>query len=407
MTGALSHIKVLDLSRILAGPITTQNLADLGAEVIKVERPEVGDDTRAWGPPFLKDKDGKDTFDSSYFLSANRGKKSITLDFSKPQGQEIIRKLAAQSDILVENYKVGTLAAYGLAYDDLKEINPRLIYCSITGFGQDGPYAHLPGYDFVFQGMGGLMGITGHADDQPGGGPMKVGIAAGDILTGLYSTIAIMAALEHRNISGLGQHIDMSLLDSVVATNSYQALNYFISGRIPQRQGNAHPNMVPYQVFRCRDGNIILAVGNDGQFRRFAKAVGHEEWGSDPRFATNPERIRNRDLLVAQIAAVMLDHDMTALVQLLESVQVPCGPIYAMNQVFEDPQVQHRGMRISLPHGSGVEAPNVASPIRLSRSPVTYERAAPMLGEHTEDILSSQLGLSPEELEALRRSAVI
>ncbi|HKT84736.1 MAG TPA: CaiB/BaiF CoA-transferase family protein [Novosphingobium sp.] len=403
----MSHIKVLDLSRILAGPITTQNLADLGAEVIKVERPEVGDDTRSWGPPFLKDKDGNDTYDSSYFLSANRGKKSITVDFSKPEGRDIIRRLAARSDVLVENYKVGTLAAYGLSYEDLKDVNPRLIYCSITGFGQDGPYSHLPGYDFVFQGMGGLMGITGHADDQPGGGPMKVGIAAGDILTGLYSTIAILAALEHRHVSGLGQYIDMSLLDSVVATNSYQALNYFISGRIPQRQGNAHPNMVPYQVFRCRDGNIILAIGNDGQFRRFAKAIGREGWGNDPRFATNPQRIRNRDSLVAEISAVLLGHDMQELVQLLESVQVPCGPIYAMDQVFEDPQVQHRGMRISLPHGSGVDAPNVASPIRLSRSPVVHERAAPMLGEHTADILSAELGLSEAEMEALRRSAVI
>ncbi|HKX36023.1 MAG TPA: CaiB/BaiF CoA-transferase family protein [Rhizorhapis sp.] len=407
MTGALSHIKVLDLSRILAGPITTQNLADLGAEVIKVERPEVGDDTRSWGPPFLKDKDGNPTFDSSYFLSANRGKKSITVDFAKPEGQEIIRRLAAQSDIVVENYKVGTLASYGLSYDDLKELNPRLIYCSITGFGQDGPYSHLPGYDFVFQGMGGLMGITGHADDQPGGGPMKVGIAAGDILTGLYSTIAILAAVERRRVTGLGQYIDMSLLDSVVATNSYQALNYFISGRIPQRQGNAHPNMVPYQVFRCRDGNIILAVGNDGQFRRFAKAIGRVEWSDDPRFATNPERIRNRDILVGEISAAMLDHDMKDLVALLEAVQVPCGPIYAMDQVFEDPQVKHRGMRIALPHGAGVEAPNVASPIRLSESPVVYDRAAPMLGEHTDATLSEKLGLSAAELDELRRAGAI
>ena len=407
MAGALSHLKVLDLSRILAGPIATQNLADLGATVIKVERPEVGDDTRSWGPPFLKDSEGEDSFDSSYFLSANRGKKSITLDFSKPEGQEIIRKLAIRADILVENYKVGTLASYGLSYDDLKAINPRLIYCSVTGFGQDGPYSHLPGYDFVFQGMGGLMGITGHADDQPGGGPMKVGIAAGDILTGLYATIAILAAVEHRNISGLGQYIDMSLLDSVVATNSYQALNYFISGRIPQRQGNAHPNMVPYQVFKCRDGNIILAIGNDGQFRRFANAIGHEEWPQDPRFATNPERIRNRDLLVGHIAEVMLAHDMKDLVAMLEAVNVPCGPIYRMDQVFEDPQVKHRGMRISLPHGSGVEAPNVANPIRLSASPIRYDRAAPMLGEHTEQILSAELGLSAEEIDHLRRTAVI
>lgn len=407
MTGALSHLKVLDLSRILAGPIATQNLADLGATVIKVERPETGDDTRSWGPPFLKDAEGNPTFDSSYFLSANRGKKSITVDFSKPEGQELIRKLAAQADILVENYKVGTLASYGLSYEDLKPLNPRLIYCSITGFGQDGPYSHLPGYDFIFQGMGGLMGITGHADDQPGGGPMKVGIAAGDILTGMYATIAILAAVEYRRETDLGQYIDMSLLDCVVATNSYQALNYFISGRIPQRQGNAHPNMVPYQMFKCRDGIIILAVGNDGQFRRFAKAIGHEEWSADPRFATNPERIRNRELLVGEIAAVMLQHDMKDLVDTLEAVNVPCGPIYRMDQVFEDPHVKHRRMRIDLPHGAGVNAPNVASPIRLSESPVQYRRAAPMLGEHTDEIFSEELGLSAGEIESLRQKSVL
>ncbi|HKQ84205.1 MAG TPA: CaiB/BaiF CoA-transferase family protein [Steroidobacteraceae bacterium] len=406
MTGALSHLKVLDLSRILAGPMATQNLADLGATVFKVERPEVGDDTRSWGPPFLKDASGKPTFDSSYFLSANRGKKSITLDFSKPAGQAIVRQLALRADILVENYKVGTLASYGLSYNDLKESNPRLIYCSITGFGQDGPYSHLPGYDFVFQGMGGLMGITGHADEQPGGGPMKVGIAVADIMTGMYATTAILAAIEHRRITGKGQYIDMSLLDSVVALNSYQALNYFISGKIPQRQGNAHPNMVPYQVFRCRDGNIIIAIGNDGQFRRFAKAVGHEEWASDPRYATNPERIRNRESLVAEISKVMLVHEMTALVNLLESVQVPCGPIYTMDQVFEDPQVQHRGMRISLPHSAGVMAPNVASPMRLSDSAIEYHHAAPMLGEHTDQVLAEELGLSAEEIAELRRDCI-
>lgn len=406
MSGALSHLKVLDLSRILAGPMATQNLADLGATVLKVERPKVGDDTRSWGPPFLKDADGNPTFDSSYFLSANRGKKSLTLDFSKPAGQAIARQLAARADILVENYKVGTLASYGLSYNDLKESNPRLIYCSITGFGQDGPYSHLPGYDFVFQGMGGLMGITGHADEQPGGGPMKVGIAVADILTGMYATTAILAAIEHRRVTGKGQHIDMSLLDSVVALNSYQALNYFISGRLPQRQGNAHPNMVPYQVFKCRDGNIIIAIGNDGQFRRFAKAVGHEAWASDPRYATNPERIRNRESLVAEISKVMLGHDMTALVNLLESVQVPCGPIYTMSQVFEDPQVQHRGMKISLPHSAGVMAPNVASPMRFSDSAIEYHHAAPMLGEHTDQVLSEELGLSAQEIADLRRDSV-
>ena len=406
MSGALSHIKVLDLSRILAGPMATQNLADLGATVIKVERPKVGDDTRRWGPPFLKDADGNATFDSSYYLSANRGKKSITLDFTHPTGQDIIRRLAAQVDILVENYMVGNLAKYGLAYDDLKDANPRLIYCSITGFGQNGPYAHLPGYDFVFQGMGGLMSITGNPEDQPGGEPMKVGIAIADILTGMYATTAMLAALEHRRVTGRGQYIDLALLDAVVALNSYQALNYFISGRLPQRLGNAHPNMVPYQVFKCRDGNIILAVGNDGQFQRFAQAVGHGEWASDSRYATNPDRIRNRESLVEAISRVLLTYEMSPLVQLLESVQVACGPINEMDRVFDDPQVRHRGMKISLPHGCGVMAPNVASPMRFSDSVVTYRHAAPMLGEHTAEVLMSELGLSAEEILELRNNAV-
>lgn len=407
MSSALSHIKVLDLSRILAGPTATQNLSDLGAEVIKVERPKQGDDTRAWGPPFLSDANGEPTFDSSYFLSANRGKKSITIDFSQEAGRQIIRDLAARCDVLVENYKAGTLANYGLSYDDLRAINPRLIYCSITGFGQDGPYAHLPGYDFVFQGMGGLMGITGNADDQPGGGPMKVGIAIGDILTGMYATVAILAAIEHRNISGEGQYIDLSLLDCVVALNSYQALNYFISGRIPKRQGNAHPNMVPYQTFPTSDGNIILAIGNDGQFHRFARAVGKPEWAEDARFAKGSDRIRNREDLVPQIAELMLCKTMAEWVTLLEAIEVPCGPIYAMNQVFEDPQVMHRQMRIDLPHGAGVAAPTVASPLRFSKTPITYRGAAPMLGEHSEDVLRDELGKSASEIEALRQAGVI
>ena len=406
MTGALSHIKVLDLSRILAGPMATQNLADLGATVIKVERPKVGDDTRSWGPPFLKDASGADTFDSSYYLSANRGKKSITLDYSTPEGQDIIRRLAARADILVENYMVGTLAKYGLGYDDLKGINPRLIYCSITGFGQDGPYSHRPGYDFVFQGMGGLMSLTGNADDQPGGEPMKVGIAAADILTGMYATTAMLAALEFRRESGRGQYIDMALLDAVVALNSYQALNYFLSGRIPRRLGNAHPNMVPYQVFRCRDGNIILAVGNDGQFQRFAKAVGRDEWATDPRYVTNPDRIRNRQSLVTAIAQVLLQFDMNDIVARLEAVQVSCGPINEMDRVFDNPQVKHRQMRIDLPHGSGAKTPNVASPMRLSESPISYRRAAPMLGEHTAEVLAGELGFTSAQIDELRQRAI-
>lgn len=407
MTAALSHIKVLDLSRILAGPTSTQLLADLGAEVIKVERPEGGDDTRGWGPPFLADAHGKPTTDSSYFLSANRGKKSITVDYSKAEGQEIIRRLAAASDVLVENYKVGTLAQYGLAYEDLKKVNPQLIYCSITGFGQTGPYAHLPGYDFVFQGMGGLMSVTGLPDDQPGGGPVKVGIAIGDILTGMYATVAILGALEFRRVSGAGQHIDLSLLDSVVALNSYQALNYFMSGRVPRRQGNAHPNMVPYQTFRCSDGHIILAIGNDGQFQRFAAVAGRPEWANDPNFAKVADRVRNRGTLVPQIAELMLKRTMSEWVAQLEAISVPCGPIFEMDRVFQDPQVAHRQMRLDLPHSAGVNAPAVANPIRYSNSPISYTHAAPILGEHTTDVLRQMLGMSDETVKQLRNAGVI
>jgi crotonobetainyl-CoA:carnitine CoA-transferase CaiB-like acyl-CoA transferase len=407
MSIALSKIKILDLSRILAGPTATQLLADLGAEVIKVERPKVGDDTRSWGPPFLADAEGRPTFDSSYFLSANRGKKSITVDYSKPEGQALIRNLAANADVVVENYKVGTLANYGLAYEDLRKVNPRLIYCSISGFGQSGPYSHLPGYDFVFQGMGGLMSLTGQPDSEPGGGPLKVGIAIGDILTGMYATVAILAAIEHRHSSGKGQHIDLALLDSVVALNSYQALNYFISGRLPRRQGNAHPNMVPYQTFKVSDGYLILAIGNDGQFQRFAEAVGKPEWARDGRFAKGADRIRNRDDLVPQIAQLMLARTMTEWTSLLEAIEVPCGPIYELDRVFDDPQVRHRQMRVDLPHAAGVMAPNVANPIRFSETPITYRAAAPTLGQHTDEVLRQMLQLSDESIAGLKDRGVI
>ena len=305
MKTALGHIKVLDLSRVLAGPWATQNLADMGAEVIKIERPRVGDDTRTWGPPFLKDADGVETRDSSYFLSANRGKKSVTVDLATAEGQDIIRMLVRDVDVLVENYKVGTLARYGLAYDDLKAINPRLVYCSVTGFGQDGPYAALPGYDYVFQGMGGLMSLTGVPDGEPGGAPMKTGLAITDLLTGMYATSAILAALEHRHISGAGQYIDMSLLDCIVAINSYQALNYFLSGKIPQRVGNAHPNMVPYQVFHCKEGDLIIAVGNDSQYAAYCRAIGREHLATDPMYSTGPQRNRNRATLIPLLAEAM------------------------------------------------------------------------------------------------------
>lgn len=407
MQTALGHIKVLDLTRILAGPWATQNLADLGAEVIKIERPGVGDDTRTWGPPFLRDPQGKETRDSSYFLSANRGKRSVTVDLAATEGQNIIRKLAADADVVVENYKVGTLARYGLAYEDLVRINPRIVYCSVTGFGQNGPYAALPGYDFVFQGMGGLMSITGQPDGMPGDEPMKSGIAISDILTGMYATTAILAALEHRNVSGRGQYIDMSLLDCIVTLNSYQAINYFLSGSIPQRMGNAHSNMVPYQVFKCKEGSIIIAVGNDGQYQAYCKAIDREPLASDPLYATGPNRSRNRQQLIPQLADAMLARTMEEWVPLLEAVNVPCGPIYNMKQVFEDPQVLHRGMQLSLEHGVGVEAPALANPIRLSDTPIRYGRSAPLLGEHNQEILRDRLGFTDAQLEALQAKHVI
>ncbi len=407
MKTALGHIKVLDLSRILAGPWATQNLADLGAEVIKIERPQVGDDTRCWGPPFLKDSEGRETADSSYFLSVNRGKRSVTVDLASPQGQAIIRRLAAEADVVVENYKVGTLARYGLAYDDLARINPRIVYCSVTGFGQDGPYAPLPGYDFVFQGMGGLMSITGQPPGEPGDEPMKCGIAISDVLTGMYATSAILAALEHRNVSGRGQYIDMSLLDCIVALNSYQAINYFLSGRIPQRMGNAHSNMVPYQVFRCSEGDIIVAVGNDSQFAAFCRVIGCDRLADDPLYATAPGRNLNRKTLIPQLAAAMLEKSMEEWIPLLEASNVPCGPIFNMQQVFDDPQVRHRGMRLSLEHGAGVQAPAVANPMRFADTPIRYGRSAPRLGEHNEEILQGRLGLGDDEMAALKAQGVV
>lgn len=407
MKTALGHLKVLDLTRILAGPWATQNLADMGAEVIKIERPGVGDDTRTWGPPFLKDAEGRETRDSSYFLSANRGKQSVTVDLASTEGQDIIRQLVHDADILVENYKVGTLARYGLAYEDLRKINPRLVYCSVTGFGQDGPYAALPGYDYVFQGMGGLMSITGVPDGQPGAAPMKSGIAISDLLTGMYATTAILAAIEHRHISGEGQYIDMSLLDCIVTINSYQAINYFLSGKIPQRMGNAHSNMVPYQVFHCREGDIIIAVGNDSQYAAFCKVIDRPLLATDPQFSTGPQRNRNREALIPLIAEAMLAKSMEEWVTLLEANNVPCGPIHNMKQVFEDPQVVHRDMQLSLPHSVGVNVPSVANPIRLSDTPIRYERSAPTLGEHNQAILHERLGLSTERLAELKVRGVI
>ncbi|WP_151638184.1 CaiB/BaiF CoA transferase family protein [Noviherbaspirillum aerium] len=407
MKTALGHLKVLDLTRVLAGPWATQNFADMGAEVIKVERPGAGDDTRSWGPPFLKDAEGHDTTDAAYYLSTNRGKKSITIDLASETGQEIIRELVRDADVLVENYKVGTLARYGLSYNDLRPLNPRLVYCSITGFGQDGPYAALPGYDFVFQGMGGLMSITGHADSEPGGGPIKSGVAISDLLTGMYATTAILAALEHRHVSGEGQYIDMALLDCIVAINGYQAMNHFMSGKIPQRMGNMHPNMVPYQVFRCKEGEVIVAVGNDSQYAAFCHVIGRNDLAVDPRFVTVGLRNINRDALIPQIAETMLTRTMKEWVAKMEAANVPCGPINNMRQVFEDPQVQHRRMKLSLPHSVGGEIPSLANPIRFSDTPIRYTHAAPTLGEHTTEVLAERLGISEERIAALKAQGVV
>ncbi|MDH4580531.1 CoA transferase [Pseudomonas sp. BN415] len=407
MAGALSHIRVLDLSRVLAGPWAGQILADLGAEVIKVERPGSGDDTRAWGPPFLKGADGRDTSEAAYFLAANRNKQSVTVDFTRPEGQELVRELAAKSDILIENFKVGGLAAYGLDYESLKAINPRLIYCSITGFGQSGPYAKRAGYDFMIQGLGGLMSITGRSDQEDGAGPVKVGVALTDILTGLYSSVAMLAALASREISGKGQHIDMALLDVQVACLANQAMNYLTTGNPPRRLGNAHPNIVPYQDFPTADGDFILTVGNDSQFRKFCEVAGHREWADDPRFSSNKARVAHRAELIPLIRQATVFKTTTEWVSALEGVGVPCGPINDLAAVFTDPQVLARGLRVELEHPLAGVVPQVASPLRLSDTPVEYRMPPPLLGEHTQDVLQRVLGLPEEQVEALRKAEVI
>ncbi|WP_175284160.1 CaiB/BaiF CoA transferase family protein [Pseudomonas syringae] len=407
MMGALSHIRVLDLSRVLAGPWAGQILADLGADVIKVERPGCGDDTRAWGPPFLKDAAGHNTSEAAYYLSANRNKQSVTIDFTRPEGQKLVRELAAKSDIVIENFKVGGLAAHGLDYASLKAINPRLIYCSITGFGQSGPYATRPGYDFMIQALGGLMSLTGLPEGEEGAGPVKVGVALTDILTGLYSTTAILAALAHRDQSDVGQHIDMALLDVQVACLANQAMNYLTTGVAPERLGNAHPNIVPYQSFPTADGDLILTVGNDSQFRKFAEVAGQSQWADDPRFLTNTLRVAHRAELILLIRQVTVFKATAQWVAVLEAVGVPCAPVNDLAKVFADPQVVARGLAIELPHALGGKVPQVASPIRLSETPVEYRRAPPMLGEHTAVVLEELLGLGGDEVASLRAAGVL
>lgn len=407
MSGALSHIRVLDLSRILAGPWASQILADLGADVIKVERPDIGDDTRGWGPPYLKDSAGKDSAMASYFLCANRNKRSITVDMTLPDGQQLLRDLAAECDVVIENFKKGGLLRYGLDYASLKGVNPRLVYCSITGFGQDGPYSGRAGYDFLIQGLGGLMSITGRPDGEPGGGPMKVGVALTDILTGLYAANAVQAALAWRDRSGLGQHIDLALLDVQVACLANQAMNYLTSGRSPQRLGNAHPNIVPYQDFPTDDGYMILTVGNDGQFTRFCDIAGHPELAADARFATNKARVQHRDTLIPLLNKITISRTTAEWIADLEVVGVPCGPINTLAEVFADAHVRHRGLEVDMHHPSIGSVPQVACPIRLSETPVAYRNPPPMLGEHTDAVLHDTLGLSDAAIARLRERKVL
>ena len=401
------HIRVLDMSRILAGPWAGQTFADLGAEVIKIERPGRGDDTRSWGPPFLKGRDGAETAESAYFLSANRGKKSVTVDLAAPEGQELVRALAAKSDILIENYKVGGLAAYGLDYDSLKRVNLGLVYCSITGFGQNGPYSRRAGYDFLIQAMGGLMSVTGEPDDRPGGGPQKVGVALTDVLTGLYTVIAAQSALALRQKTGLGQHIDMSLLDVTVAAMCNQAMNFLVSGEAPTRMGNAHPNVVPYEAFRAADHHIILAIGNDHQFRQFCRVAGRSELAEDARFSTNRGRVVNREELSSILGGIIGARERQFWLKELENVGVPCGPINDLAQVFEDPHIRAREVQQRVPHLLAETVPTVANPIRFSDTPIDYRLPPPTLGEHTDQVLVELLGMTPDEVARLRDGGVV
>lgn len=405
--GALSHIRVLDLTRVLAGPWCAQTLADFGADVIKVERPGAGDDTRHWGPPYLKDADGADTAEAAYYLAANRNKRSVTIDIATPEGQQIVRELAAQSDVVLENYKVGQLKKYGLDYEALRAVKPDLVYCSVTGFGQTGPYAHRAGYDFIVQGIGGFMSITGERDGEPGGGPQKAGVAIADLATGLYSTIAVLAALAHRDRTGEGQYIDMALLDVQVALLANMNTNFLASGKPPVRWGNAHPNIVPYQTFQTRDGWIIVAVGNDGQFRKFVEAGGRPELADDERFATNPSRVHHRDTLVPILAEMVKARGKADWIGALEAAGVPCGPINDLDEVFDNEQVVARGMQVSLPHPCGADVKLVRNPIRMSATPPDARTAPPLLGAQTEDVLRDMLGYDDVRIAALKAKQAI
>lgn len=407
MTGPLKGIRVLDLSRILAGPWAGQTLADLGAEVIKVERPDGGDDTRAWGPPFLPDQDDGSPGDAAYFLSANRGKSSVCIDISDPRGQEIIRELACKCDIVIENFKVGGLVKYGLDYESLSAINPRLIFCSITGFGQTGPYCDRAGYDFMIQGLGGIMSVTGQPQGAPGDEPMKCGVAFADIFTGLYSVIGILGALHARTQTGRGQHIDMALLDAQVGVLANQALNYLVSGTAPHRLGNAHPNIVPYQALPTRDGFMIIAIGNNRQFARFCDIAGLDGIATDPRFATNRDRVAHREELITIIAQALKSRTTEDWIAALERNAIPCGPILDIAQVFADPQVQARGLRIETTRPSGERIPGVANPIRYSETALDHVAAPPRLGQDTRAVLLEIAGLGEEDIDRLEKAGIV
>ena len=408
MTGCLSHLRVLDLSRIFAGPWAGQFFGDLGADVIKVELPGRGDDVRQSGPPFLKDPEGRDSRESAQYLSVNRNKRSITVDLSKPEGQEIIRQLAAQCDVLIENYKVGTLARYNLGYEDIAKVNPRLVYCSITGFGQSGPYSHRPGYDMVFQAMSGLMSVTGEPDDRPGGGPQRAGYSSSDMSAGMYAITAVLAALHHREaVSGQGQHIDLALLDSQVALLSHVAANYFMTGNVPKRLGNVSANASPWGSFTCADDAVVIAVGNDTQFLHLCETMGRPELASDPRFATTPDRVRRRDELTVILNELFKTRKALDWVEALDAAGVPCGPIYNVEQMLQDPQIRHRGVEVRQDHPLGSEVRTIANPIKFSQTPVTTQRPPPMQGEHTREVLSTLLHMDDARQAALRAAKVI
>ncbi|MBS7778499.1 CaiB/BaiF CoA-transferase family protein [Acidovorax sp. CCYZU-2555] len=405
-SGPLSHLRVLDLSRILAAPWAGQILADLGATVTKVERPGAGDDTRSWGPPFLKDAEGNETKEAGYYLAVNRGKRSITVSLDTPEGQQIVRDLALQSDIVLENYKAGTLARYGLDEASLRKLNPRLIYCSVTGFGQTGPRRDQPAYDFLIQAMGGLMSVTGERDGQPGGGPQKVGVPIVDLMTGMYTAVAVLAAVARRDQSGVGDSIDIAMLDVQVATLANQAMNYLVSGKVPQRNGNAHPNIQPQDVYACADGDAILVVGNDGQFAKLCAVLGHAEWAEDERFATNAQRVRNIQILSAMLRHEFAQRPRADLIAALDGAGVPCGAINSVPEVFEDPQVKARGMLKYVPHPCGVQVPQVSSPMRFAHTPLQDLAAPPLLGQHSRQVLE-ELGYSAERIDQLQAAGVL